>query len=245
MVFCNGFGCSQHIWRHLTTALSQHHQLVFFDYIGTGETDPKAYDPQKYASLAGYAQDVVAICEALALRDVVLIGHSVGATIALLAATAAPTYFKQVVLLAPSPYYLNEPGYYGGFERADVEQLLAMFDRDGHQWAIPFANLLLGPTTAHSAMEELTTYFCEMDETVGRQLARITFLSDHRTDVTHLHLPTLIIQSAQDAAVPAEVVAYLAQQLPEAKQVQLPTMGHCPHLSAPLETIAAIAAFVR
>jgi len=245
MLLCNGFGCSQRIWQHVTTALAVHHQVIVFDYVGSGASDLSAYDPQKYATLEGYAQDVVEICQALDLREAIIVGHSVGATIALLAASQAPQHFAKAVLLAPSPYYLNEPGYYGGFERADMLQVLATMDADYRSWTTAFADLLLGPTNTSSLGAELAGFFCETDSTIAKQFARVTFLSDHRTDVSQLELPTLLVQCTDDVAGPPEVGAYLLHHLPQAQLVTLNTSGHCPHLSAPLETLAAIQAFVR
>lgn len=243
MLLCNGFGCSQRIWHYLTTALAAHYQVIVFDYVGSGESDLSAYSSQKYASLADYAQDVVEICEALDLREAILVGHSVGATIGMLAAIQAPQYFAKVVLLAPSPYYLNEPGYYGGFERADMLQVLASMQDDYQGWTIAFADLLMGPTTMASLGEELANFFCETDSTIARQFAQVAFLSDNRADVGQLRLRTLVVQCTDDVAGPAEVGAYLLQHLPQGELVTLSTSGHCPHLSAPLETLAAIRAF--
>jgi sigma-B regulation protein RsbQ len=245
LIFCNGFGCNQHVWRYLTAALATRYQLVLFDYVGTGGADPTAYDPVKYASLHGYAQDVVGICQALNLHDAVIVGHSVGATIAMLAAIAAPEHFAQAVLLAASPCYLNKPGYHGGFDLADIEQLLALFADDDHAWANPFSQLLMGPTNTSSAMEELTGLFCEMDPVVARQLARVTFLADNRADIARLRLPTLVLQCSHDMAVPREAAAYLLDHLPQGTLVQLQATGHCPHLSASMETLAALEAYLE
>lgn len=244
MLLCNGFGCSQRIWQHLTTALAVHHQVIVFDYVGAGASDLSAYNPQQYAMLEGYAQDVIEICQALDLREAIIVGHSVGATIALLAASQAPQYFAKTVLLAPSPYYLNEPGYYGGFERADMLHVLATMDEDYRGWATAFADMLMGSTNSPSLGEELAGFFCETDSTITRQFARVAFLSDHRAKLTQLQLPTLLVQCSDDVVGPPEVGAYMLHHLPQAKLVTLQTSGHCPHLSAPLETLAAIRAFV-
>ncbi|RZJ95338.1 MAG: alpha/beta hydrolase [Hymenobacter sp.] len=243
IVLCNGFGCNQGIWHYLITALAVQHQVIVFDYVGSGQSDLAAYEPQKYATLTGYAQDVVEICQALDLRGAILVGHSVGATIAMLAASQSPQHFSKVILLAPSPYYLNEPDYYGGFERADLLQVLATMEEDYQGWTTAFADLLLGPTNASSLGEELAHFFCETDSTIAKQFARVTFLSDHRADVAQLALPTLLVQCIDDVAGPPEVGEYLLSHLPHAQLVTLNTSGHCPHLSAPLETLAAIQAF--
>ncbi|MGI4739798.1 MAG: alpha/beta fold hydrolase [Janthinobacterium lividum] len=245
MLLCNGFGCTQRIWHYLTKALSVHYQVIVFDYVGSGESDFSAYSSQKYGTLAGYAQDVVEICEALDLRDVILVGHSVGASIAMLAAIQAPARFAKLVLLAPSPCYINEPGYYGGFERADLLQVLAMMEADHKSWTVAFADMLMGPTNMASLGEELAKFFCTTDSAIDRQFARVTFFSDNRADVSQLALPTLIVQCTDDVAGPAEVGAYLLAHLSQGELVTLKTSGHCPHLSAPLETLSAIQAFTE
>jgi sigma-B regulation protein RsbQ len=244
LLFCNGFNCNQHIWQHITPTLAKHYRLILFDQMGTGESDLRAYDGQQYATLARYAQDVIAICHALDLHEAVVVGHSIGAMIGLLAAVQAPQYFSKVVLLAASPCYLNEPGYYGGFERADMLSLLAEMDRDYLGWATTFATMLIGTDQPVSLGYELADYFCQADPTIAKQFARLGFLTDNRADLPHLHLPTLLLQCAQDVAVPQQVNAYLLAHLPQATLVALPTSGHCPHLSAPFEVVAALREFI-
>ena len=245
LLFCNGFGCSQQVWRYLTAALATTHQLVLFDYPGTGGARPVVGAPPQYADLAGYVADVLAIRHALALPPAAIVGHSVGATIAMLAAIAAPAHFTQVVLLAASPSYLNLPGYRGGFDHADLEQLLRGFEADDHAWANPLAQMLQANASTSAVMEELAGFFCEMNPDVARQLARVTFLTDNRADIPRLLQPTLVLQCTHDMAVPEEVIAYWQAHLPHGQVVQLPTTGHCPHLSAPTETMQAMTAFLQ
>ncbi|MBJ6141917.1 alpha/beta fold hydrolase [Hymenobacter sp. BT559] len=244
LLFCNGFGCSQHIWRYLSTPLASRYRVVLFDYVGTGESDLGAYDWQTYNTLDRYAQDVVEICQVLGLREVVLIGHSVGATIAMLAASQAPSYFAKCVLLTASPCYLNKPGYYGGLSLEDVNQMLALLDVDQNSWANLFTGLLVAPEHVPSLGEELASYFCNLDSNVARHFARVSFLADNRADVSQLRLPTLLLQCADDAITPTEVSAFWMAHLPQATLMTLPAVGHCPHLSAPLETMGAIEAFL-
>lgn len=244
LLFCNGFNCNQHIWNYLTPVLAKHYQLILFDQMGTGGSDLSAYDAQRYASLASYAQDVVEICQALDLHDAVVIGHSIGAMIGLLAAVQAPQHFSKVVLLAASPCYVNEPGYYGGFERQDLLALLAEMDRNYQSWATTFATLLIGPDQPASLGYELAGYFCQANPTIAKKFARIGFLTDNRADLPHLHLPTLLLQCSEDVAVPDEVSEYLVAHLPQATLVTLQTTGHCPHLSAPFEVVAALREFI-
>jgi len=244
LLFCNGFNCNQHIWHYLTPALATQHRLVLFDWMGTGGSDLTAYKAEEYGSLLRYVQDVVEICQALELRDVVLIGHSVGAMIGLLAAVQAPIYFSKMVLIAASPYYINEPDYYGGFERKDLLDLLASMDDNYQSWAGMFATMLMGQDQPVALGYELADYFCQVDPTIAKRFARLVFLTDSRADVAHLHLPTLLMQCQEDVAVPEEVTAYLMAHLPQATLAILKTTGHCPHLSAPLEVLAALQHFL-
>ncbi|MDF7815424.1 alpha/beta hydrolase [Hymenobacter sp. YC55] len=244
MLFCHGFGCDQHIWRYLTPALAARYQLVLFDHVGAGESDARAYDPQKYSTLAGYAHDVVQICQVLGLQQVTVVGHSVGAMIALLAAISAPEHFAKAVMLAPSPCYLNAPNYHGGLNLEDAHQLLALMEQDYDGWAHLFAGLLLGPANPAAMCEELAGYFCRTDSTMAKQFARVAFLSDNRPEVARMPVPTLLLQCSRDAVAPAEVGAYLLAHLPEATLITLQATGHCPHLSAPLETLAAMDPFL-
>jgi sigma-B regulation protein RsbQ len=245
LLLCNGFGCSQHIWNYLLPALTRTHQVICFDQVGAGESDFSAYDPSKYATLAGYVQDVVEICQVLDVRDAILVGHSSGAMIGLLAAVQAPHHFAKAILLAASPCYVNEPNYYGGFEHADVLEVLASMDHNYYSWAGQFADLLLGTGYSSSVGEELTGYFCQADSAIARQFARVAYLTDSRASVPHLHLPTLLVHCSDDVAVPAEVGEYLRTHLPQAQLITLAATGHCPHLSAPLETLAAMLPFLQ
>lgn len=244
MMLCNGFGCHQRIWHYLTTALAARYRLVLFDHVGSGQSELAAYKPEKYTTLSAYAQDVVEICQALDIERAILVGHSVGATIAMLAAIQAPGHFEKTILLAPSPYYINESDYYGGFEREDLLQVLAAMAEDYQGWTSSFAGLLLGPRSNASLGEELTSFFCETDSAIAQQFARITFLSDNRADVPKLKLPTLLVQCTDDVAGPPEVGEYLLKHMPQAQLVTLRATGHCPHLSAPLETLAVMNNFL-
>jgi sigma-B regulation protein RsbQ len=186
VLLCNGFGYTQRVWQALATALAHDHQVILFDHVGVGGSDPAAYDADKYAHLAGYAQDLLDICRVLELEQAVLVGHSVGAMIALLAASQAPTYFAKVVLLTPSPCYLNEPGYYGGYERADIEQLLTLMQTDEQGWATLLVDLLLGPLATPELAAETHQCLSATASPMAQQFARVTFLSDHRAAVPGL-----------------------------------------------------------
>jgi len=244
LLLCHGFGCNQHIWGYLVPTLVARYQLVLFDHVGAGESDPAAYDSIKYATLQGYAQDVVEICQALDLRQVVALGHSVGAMIALLAAVQAPQCVAKMIMLAPSPYYFNEGEYYGGFERDDVDHLLHLLETDYTSWTTLFAGLLMGPTNPAALGEELAQYFCQLSPRIAREFMQVALLADCRPFLPQLRVPVLLVQCEQDAVAPAEVGDYLLAHLPQATLVTLQATGHCPHLSAPIETLAAIEDFL-
>ncbi|RPD46827.1 alpha/beta hydrolase [Hymenobacter sediminis] len=244
LLFVNGFGCDQSIWRYILPAFSTQYQLVLFDHVGAGLSDTTAYDLEKYASLEGYAQDVLDICHSLNLQQPILIGHSVGATIGMLAAIREPQTFQRLLLLCPSPCYLNEADYYGGFERDDVVRMLAFMEQDYVGWADMFASVVMGNPDRPSLTAELTHSFCQNDPVIAKQFARVTFLSDNRQDIAQLRVPCLLIQCAQDYVAPREVGEFLQAVIPGSTLVTLPVSGHCPHVSAPTETLQAMEDFM-
>ncbi|MBT2556655.1 alpha/beta hydrolase [Hymenobacter sp. ISL-91] len=244
LLFVNGFGCDQTIWRFITPALSGQYRLVMFDHVGAGLSDLTAYDPVKYNSLEGYAEDVLDICRELELRAVTLVGHSVGAMIGMLAAIREPAWFEKLLLLCPSPHYLNENSYHGGFERQDIYDMLAFMDQDFVGWADEFAPFIMGNPDRPLLSAELLHSFCQSDPVIAKRFARVTFLADNRPDVGHCHTPCLLVQCAHDLIAPPEVGAFLLARFPTARLITLPVSGHCPHLSAPIETLNALEPFL-
>ncbi len=244
LLFVNGFGCDQAIWRYITPALSGQFRLVLFDHVGAGLSDLTAYDPAKYDSLEGYAGDVLDICRDLNLRDVTLVGHSVGAMIGMLAAIREPAWFQQLLLLCPSPCYVNEANYHGGFEHQDIHDMLAFMDQDFVGWADEFAPFIMGNPDHPALSAELLHSFCQNDPAIAKRFARVTFLADNRADVSHCHTPCLLVQCAHDLVAPLEVGTFLRDQLPTARLITLPVSGHCPHLSAPVATLNALESFM-
>jgi sigma-B regulation protein RsbQ len=240
MVFAHGFGCDQNMWRYITPAFEQDYQIVLFDYVGAGKSDKSAYNPDRYATLEGYAQDVLEICETLGLQDAIFVGHSVSAMIGLLAAIEAPQYFAHLVMIGPSPSYINDGGYIGGFERHDIEGLLDTMEKNYIGWANFLAPGIMGNKERPELGEELTESFCTTDPIIARQFAKATFFSDNRKDLHKLQLPTLVLQCSEDIIAPQEVGKYVAQQLPNAQLRIMKASGHCPHMSAPEETIRLI-----
>ncbi|WP_448609509.1 alpha/beta fold hydrolase [Geodermatophilus sp. URMC 60] len=244
MVFAHGFGCDQEMWRFVAPDFAVDHRVVLFDHVGSGRSDLAAYDPEKYGSLHGYAADVVDICRELELDDVVFVGHSVSAMIGVLAAARAPGRFGALVMVGPNPRYVDDGDYSGGFSRQDIAALLESLDSNHLGWSAAMAPVIMGNPDRPELTAELTNSFCRTDPDIARQFARVTFLSDNRADLPGVRVPTLVLQCTDDAIAPEVVGRYVHDQVPGSVFTQLAATGHCPHLSAPEETTAAIRAFL-
>ncbi|CAA9502175.1 MAG: Hydrolase of unknown specificity RsbQ, part of a novel [RsbQ - PAS domain] bacterial sensing module [uncultured Solirubrobacteraceae bacterium] len=244
ILFSHGFGCDQTMWRFVWPAFEDAYRIVLFDHVGAGNSDWSAFDRARYSSLAGYADDVVAICDELALEDVVFVGHSVSAMIGVLAAAERPELFSHLVLVAPSPRYIDDDDYVGGFSRQDIEELLDSLDSNYLGWSSTIAPVIMGNPDRPELADELTNSFCRADPQIAAHFARTTFLSDNRSDLARVSTPSLVLQSAQDAIAPREVGEFVAAELPDSHLVLLDAVGHCPNLSAPEATIAAMREFL-
>jgi sigma-B regulation protein RsbQ len=245
MLFAHGFGCDQNMWRFVWPRFEEDYRVVLFDHVGAGGSDLSAYDPERYSSLSGYAGDVLEICRELDLRDVVFVGHSVSAMVGVLAAAAEPDRFARLVLVGPSPRYINDDGYTGGFTREDIEGLLESMDSNYLGWSSQMAPVIMGNADRPELGEELTNSFCRADPEIARRFAEVTFMSDNRADLGRVSLPSLVLQCADDAIAPEEVGRFVERELPDGRLVMLDAVGHCPNLSAPEETVAAIEEFLR
>ncbi len=244
MVFAHGFGCDQNMWRLVSPAFEDKCRVVLFDHVGAGGSDLKAYDAQKYATLTGYADDVVEIGNELGLRDAVFVGHSVSAMIGLLASLKAPGMFKSLVMVGPSPRYINDENYVGGFTEKQIEELLSFLDENYMGWSSAMAPMIMGNPNRPELGEELVNSFCRTDPEIAKAFARVTFLSDNRADLAKVKIPTLILQCSEDVIAPLAVGEYVHRQIPNSKLVILRATGHCPNLSAPEDVIAAMRDFV-
>jgi sigma-B regulation protein RsbQ len=244
MLFAHGFGCDQAMWRFVAPDFEVDHRVVLFDQVGSGTSDLSAYDPDKYGSLRGYATDVVEICRALDLSDVVFVGHSVSSMIGLLAYHQAPELFGALVMIGPSPRYVDDGDYVGGFSRTDISGLLDALDSNHLGWSAQMAPVIMGNADRPELAEELTNSFCRTDPDIARQFARVTFLSDNRADLAGVDVPTLVLQCSDDVIAPDAVGTYVHEHLPGSVLTRLRATGHCPNLSAPEETTAAIRAFL-
>jgi sigma-B regulation protein RsbQ len=244
IVFAHGFGCDQNMWRFVAPEFEGDHRVIVFDYVGAGGSDLSAYDPERYATLDGYAQDVVELAERLDLHDAVFVGHSVSSMIGVLAAQRAPGRFGKLVLVGPSPRYIDDEGYTGGFTRADIEELLESMESNFLGWSSAMAPAIMANADRPELGEELTESFCRADPDIAARFARATFLSDNRADLAGVGVPTLVLQCSDDVIAPDVVGEYVHRQIPGSEFVKLHATGHCPNLSAPRETTAAIRAFV-
>jgi sigma-B regulation protein RsbQ len=242
-MLAHGFGCDQSLWSRLAARLAPSFRLVLFDHVGCGASDPSAWDAQRYSSLDAYADDILDIVRELELHDVVLVGHSVAAIIGVLAVAADPSRFSKLVLVTPSPCYLDDGEYRGGFSRRDIDELLDSLDSNYLGWSRSMAPVVMGTPDRPELAEELADTFCRTDPATARVFARTTFLSDNRADLTRVSLPTLVIECAQDALAPRGVGAYVHEHIDGSELITLDTTGHCPQVSAPEATAAAIAAF--
>ncbi|MBF6165140.1 alpha/beta hydrolase [Streptomyces gardneri] len=247
VVLAHGFGCDQNMWRLVVPTLERDFTVVVFDHVGAGRSDLSAWSARRYSSMDGYVEDVLAVIRDLALGPVVFVGHSVSATMGVLAAAREPAAFAGLVLLAPSPCFIDDPatGYRGGFSADDIEELLEALDSNYLGWSGAMAPVIMGNPERPELAEELTNSFCRTDPEIARVFARVTFLSDNRADLSAVTVPTLVLQCSDDAIAPREVGSFVHEQIAGSRLVTLTATGHCPQLSSPAETAAAIAAFAR
>jgi sigma-B regulation protein RsbQ len=243
VMLAHGFGCDQNLWRLIAPGLAGDFRVVLFDHVGSGRSDLSAWEPERYATLDGYADDVLQICRELDLPPVTFVGHSVSAMIGVLAAIREPDRFSKLILVGPSPRYIDDAGYRGGFSQADIGELLESLDSNYLGWSAAMAPVIMGNPERPELAEELANTFCRTDPAVARAFARTTFLSDNRSDLAQVKVPTLVLQSATDAIAPPEVGAFVHAEIPGSTLLTLPATGHCPQLSAPEATLAAIASY--
>ena len=243
VMLAHGFGCDQHMWWLVRPRLAEIFRVVTFDLVGSGRSDRTAWDAERYSLLDGYAHDVADLCREMDLRDVMFVGHSVSAMIGVLAARLEPDRFTKLVLVTPSPCYIDDGDYRGGFTRADIDELLKSLSDNYLGWSATMAPMIMGNPERPELGEELTNSFCQMDPQVAEVFARATFLSDNRADLATVQVPTLVLQCTQDVIAPPEVGAFVHAHIPGSVLVTLNATRHCPQLSAPVETAEQIIAF--
>ncbi len=245
LILAHGYGCDQNIWQRIIPELEENYELLLFDHVGAGQSDLSRYSRSKYGTLHGYADDLIEIAQRLEIRPGIFIGHSVSAIIGLLAALKAPEHFSKLILIAPSPCYYNEGDYEGGFSYQDICEMLKGMESNYESWARAMAPVIMGTPDKPELGEELTRIFCGNKPEIAKHFAQVTFLSDHRHDVQDFDLPTLILQCTEDKIAPESVGRFLQQSMRKAELHMLKAQGHCPHVSAPMETAAAIRKYLN
>lgn len=245
MVFAHGFGCDQNMWRFVWPAFAEKYRIVLFDHVGCGGSDLKAYDADKYDSLKGYADDVIEICREFGVSHGVFVGHSVSAMIGAVASVKAPGIFDDLVMISPSPRYIDDPDYTGGFSETQIHELLDFLDSNHMGWSQAMAPVIMGNPDRPELAEELINSFCMTDPEIAKRFAGVTFLSDNRADLPRVTARSLVLQCSEDVIAPQAVGEYVHRHLPNSTYVLLQATGHCPNLSAPEETVAAMKAFLE
>lgn len=245
MMFAHGYGCDQNMWRYVYPAFEENYKVILFDHVGAGNSDHSSYSIGKYNSLEGYSTDILEICRALDLEDVIFVGHSVSAMMGVLAANKEPSRFKHLILISPSPRYINEGDYIGGFNQEDIEELMEALDSNYLGWSATMAPVIMGNPERSELGEELTNSFCRTNPEIAKQFAKVTFLSDNRGDLPFVQTPTLILQCSEDVIAPREVGEYVSRNIKSSTFYLMKATGHCPNLSAPEETIQAIENYLK
>ena len=244
MLLAHGFGCDQNMWRFIVPAFTGDYRVVLFDYVGAGQSDATQYDPGKYATLDGYADQVLEIIDEVGGTPLIFVGHSVSAMIGILAAAKNPRAFERLILVGPSPCYINDGDYVGGFNRSDIDGLLATLDSNYLGWSNATAPAIMGNPDRPELAAELAESFCRTNPDIAKQFARVTFLSDNRGDLAAVKTPALILQCSEDVIAPDSVGQFVKDRMPHSEIVRLAATGHCPHMSSPDETIAAIQGYL-
>ncbi|TCQ01915.1 sigma-B regulation protein RsbQ [Rhizobium sp. PP-F2F-G36] len=244
MMFAHGYGCDQSMWRYVAPEFAEDYRILTFDHVGNGGSDSTAFDPSKYSTLQGYADDVIEIAREANIHGGVFVGHSVSAMIGILASIQAPELFDDLVLVCPSPCFLNDGDYVGGFSESDIDELLASMSDNFAAWSNTMAPAIIGNGDRPELGQELAAAFCRMDPEIARVFARATFTSDNRSDLPYVTARTLVLQCRDDILAGEHIGAYVAANVPDAELVVLDATGHCPNLSAPNAVVSAIQAFI-
>ena len=244
IMFSHGYGCDQNMWRYVTPAFEENYKVVLFDHVGAGRSDLSSFNPQKYDKLEGYADDILEIAATLQLTDIIFVGHSVSALIGIIASLKSPGLFKSLVLVGPSPSYINDGDYFGGFTKPEIDELLESLDNNHLGWSIAMAPVIMGNPDRKELSEELANSFCRTDPSIAKHFARTTFLTDKRQLLSSVRTPSLILQCSEDVIAPQAVGEYMHKHMSGSKLVIMRATGHCPNLSAPQETIHEIIQFL-
>ena len=244
MLFAHGFGCDQNMWRFVAPAFEANYKVILFDHVGAGNSDLSAYSSDKYSQLEGYAADIVNICEEMELKDVIYVGHSVSSLMGMIASLQSPDHSNSLIMVSPSPSYINDGDYVGGFTLEQITELMDSLDNNHLGWSMTMAPVIMANPEREELSEELSNSFCRSNPDIAKEFARTTFFSDKRHLLPEVSIPTLILQCSEDVIAPEEVGIYMHEKIKDSQLVLMEATGHCPNLSAPEETIAAMKAFL-
>lgn len=244
LIFAHGYGCDQNMWRKVVPHFEENYRILLFDHVGSGQSDETAYDFEKYSSLQGYADDLLDICDAFCDGNTVFVGHSVSAMIGVLASAKKTEIFRSMVLIGPSPCYINQDGYHGGFTAKDIDELVSTLENNYLGWSHYITPVIAGAEDDGAVAKELENSFCRMNPAIAKHFAKVTFMGDNRADLHHADVPSLVIQCNPDVISPVEVGKYVAEKLPDGYYKELKVPGHCPHLTAPEATAEAMHSFL-
>ncbi|HSJ66411.1 MAG TPA: alpha/beta hydrolase [Anditalea sp.] len=245
IMFAHGYGCDQNMWRFITPAFEAAYDIILFDHVGSGRSDEKEYRFDKYNTLKGYVDDIIEVCEDLGLKDIIFVGHSVSSMIGALASAYRPDLFKQLIMIGPSPCYINDEDYYGGFSQQDIDELIDTLESNYLGWSSYITPVIVGNPEKPEFAEELKNSFCRMNPAIAKHFAKVTFLGDNRQDLPNVSTPSLIIQCHPDVIAPVKVGQYVSGKVQNGSYLQLEVTGHCPHLTAPQQTIEALKSYIE
>lgn len=245
IMFAHGYGCDQNMWRFITPAFEKDYDIIIFDHVGSGKSDESAYDFEKYSSLSGYADDIIELCDELHLKNVIFVGHSVSSMIGVLVSAKRPDLFKDLIMIGPSPCYINDSEYYGGFEKEDIDGLIEMLENNYLGWSSYITPIIAGEPDKPEYANELNNSFCRMNPEIAKHFAKVTFSGDNRDDLNKVTTPTLIIQSDPDVIASLKVGKFVHESIKNSKFIKLDTPGHCPHLTSPEKTIEAMKSYLK
>lgn len=244
LLFGHGFGCDQQVWNETIKGFEADYRVVTFDYVGSGESDKSAYSRERYSTLDGYKQDLLEVCDSLELKKMIFVGHSVSAMIGMLASIERPELMEKMIMIGPSPYYMNAPGYNGGFEQSDIDELLDMMETNYKEWAKYLAPVVMQNESRPQLAEDFEQLLCSNDPMIARQFAEVTFTSDLRDQLDQVTVPTLILQPRFDAIAPPEVGRYVHEHIAGSQMIVMEAVGHNPHLSDSVETVKFIQGYL-
>ncbi|XP_044469105.1 probable esterase KAI2 [Mangifera indica] len=246
IVLAHGFGTDQSVWKHLVPHLLEDYRVVLYDNMGSGATNPDYFDFNRYATLEGYAYDLLAIFEELKIESCIFVGHSVSCMVGAMASISRPDLFTKIVMISGSPRYLNDVDYFGGFEQEDLYQLFEAMRSNYKAWCSGFAPLIVGSDMDSVAVQEFSRTLFNMRPDIALSVAQTIFQSDMREILSLVTVPCHIIQSMKDLAVPVVVSEYLHQNLGGDSIVEVMSSdGHLPQLSSPDIVIPVLLRHIR